>query len=90
MNEDGSVFAVGLQCDDHNHVGLAEDTILMMAISGAKYGFVYANDSGMDPSLEGTIEYYPEHKQSRWFESVDGKVIQISYGPDNVYEAVGI
>lgn len=92
VNNDESVFAVGQQCRDKGYLSdkEAENLMLVMAMSGAKYGFLFAPSSGVDSTWQGDNRYFEEKRQSRWFKNTAGKIVEIDSGPDNVFEHVGI
>jgi len=91
-NNDGSFFAVGQQCRDQDYLSdkEAENLMLVMAMSGAEYGFLFSPSSGVDSTWQGENRYFEEKRESRWFKNTTGKIVEIGSGPDNVFEHLGI
>ena len=89
-NANDSVYAVGLQSDQTDNEELTAQIIMLMAMTGAEYGFIYGPSSGVDPYNQNDNGYFREKRDSRWFAFQSNKVIEIESGPDDVFTAVGI
>lgn len=89
-DDDLVAFAIGKQSEDITDEASVADLVLMMAMSGAQYGFLYAPSSGIDPAWQDAHRYFDEKRESRWFKNSAGKIIEIESGPDDVFEHVGI
>lgn len=88
-NEDGSVFMIAMQSQQYSEAHVNTQLIMLMAISGAHYGVVFSAGSGTDQD-ENIPGYSPDHKRSQWYQYVQGKITPITYGPDNIFEYMGI
>ena len=90
LEDDFTTYALGKQSEDITNEQCVADLVLMMAMSGAKYGFLYSPSSGIDPAWQNAHRYFDEKRESRWFKNSSGKVVEIEESPDNVFEHVGI
>jgi len=89
-NDEMTAYAIGKQCQQINNEESVEELVVLMAMTGALYGFLYSPSSGIDPAKQDTNRYFDEKRESRWFKYSAGKVVEIKKGPDNVFEHVGI
>jgi len=89
-DDDLTVYAIGKQCEEISNQDCLTDLVVMMAMTGATYGFIYSPSSGIDPAWEDSHRYFDEKRESRWFENSSGQVVEIESGPDDVFENVGI
>lgn len=88
-NKDDSLFLIAEQSNDYTFPHKAEQLIMLMAITGAQYGAVFAPDSGLDPYTD-KVDYVTEQKRSVWYQSKDGKIINTDTGPEGFYACAGI
>ncbi len=91
-NQDGSVYIIAEQCDNYDGRLAADKIILLMALSGARYGVLFAPESGVaQRSLKMVdFEFSPDNRLSKWYQSQNGKISEVTTGPDGLYEHVGI
>ena len=80
-NKDNSIFLVAEQSKDYDSTHKSEQLIMLMAITGARYGVAFAPDSGLSTD-DDDLKYLTEHKRSVWYESKDGKIISTAVGPE--------
>jgi len=88
-NKDGSVFLIAEQSSQFDAHGGADQLIMLMAISGAEYGVVFAPDSGAN-SEDNEYGFSLDYKKSRWYQAKNGKIIPINEGPDGIFDKIGI
>lgn len=86
---DSSIFMIADQSDDYENPDNVERLILKMAITGAHYGVIFSADSGVNEAQEDTAFHYADCR-SRWFHTLEGKVVEAAYGPEGIFEEVGI
>lgn len=88
FNEDDSIFLIAEQSKEYDK-GPAEQLIMLMAISGAEYGVIFAPDSGVNNN-ENEFGFSKDQKRSRWYQSQKGKIVEITEGPGDIFNSVGI
>ena len=88
-NEDDSIYLLAEQSQHYDAFGAADQLIMLMAVSGAEYGVVFAPDSGVNLD-SGDNSFSRDQTKSRWYKSVEGKVIRIAEGPNSIFYKIGI
>lgn len=91
-NQNNSVYIIAEQCDNYDSKSAADKIILLMALSGAEYGVLFAPESGVDQDSLKMVDFTfpPEHRLSKWYQSENGKISEVATGPRGLYEHVGI
>jgi len=88
-NQDDSIFMIAEQSKDYNSDNKMDQLIMLMAISGAEYGVVFAPDSGVNDD-SSDYNFSIQHQRSSWYQSKNGKIVKSDSGPNGLYNHVGI
>lgn len=88
-NPDGSIFIIADQSQDYQNPQNVEQLILSLVMTGATYGVIFNAVSGYGEMPNDHVFDVTE-KRSQWFQVMDGKVIETTYGPNGLFEAVGL
>ena len=88
-NPDGSIFIIADQSQDYQNPHNVEQLILSIVMTGAAYGVIFNTVSGYG-EMPNEHEFDAAEKRSQWFQVLNGKVVESSYGPEGIFDAVGI
>jgi len=91
-NPDDSIYIIAEQCDNFDTKPAADKIILLMALSGAEYGVLFAPESGVNSNSLKMVDFdfSDEHRLSRWYQLKGGQINEITMGPNGLYQKVGI